>query len=73
MVKQPSHRGPNLMGAVDARDILPVADRHGGVTVYFRGRPAYYLLAGEWYEAVSRPAPTVEGLETTGRGRPALP
>jgi hypothetical protein len=45
-----------LMGAVDARAIVPVEDAHGGVTIYYQGRPINYLLAGEWYQA--RPGPT---------------
>ena len=40
------------MGAVDARAIVPVKDAHGGVTIYHRGCPTHYLLAGERYEAV---------------------
>jgi len=49
-----SSPGPNLtgMGAVDARAIVPVEDAHGGVTIYYQGRPTHYLLAGEWYQAV---------------------
>ena len=44
-----------LVGAVDARDILPVQDAHGGVTVYYQGRPSLYMLAGEWYRASPEP------------------
>jgi hypothetical protein len=44
-----------LVGAVDARDILPVQDEHGGVTIYYRGRPSLYMLAGEWYRASPEP------------------
>ena len=52
-----SSPGPNLtgMGAVDARAIVPVEDAHGGVTIYYLGRPTHYLLAGEWYQAVPAP------------------
>ena len=46
-----------LMGAVDARDILSVQDMHGGVTIYYQGRPTLYLLAGEWYRAFPGPEP----------------
>ena len=38
-------------GAVDARAIVSVKDPHGGLTVYYRGRPISYLMAGEWYPA----------------------
>ena len=38
--------------AVDARAICPVADQHGGLVLYDRGRPTHYLLAGEWYTAI---------------------
>ncbi len=52
-----SSPGPHLtgMGAVDARAIVPVKDAHGGVSIYYLGRPTYYLLAGEWYQAVPAP------------------
>lgn len=43
---------PNL----DARSIVPVEDEVGGVVVYFAGRPAYYVLNGEWFEAISTDA-----------------
>jgi hypothetical protein len=48
-------RDLNLMGAVDARAIVPVQDAHGGVTIFYQGRPTHYLLAGEWYEALPEP------------------
>ncbi len=51
MEAPPITRERLLMGAVDARDIVPVEDIHGGVTIYHRGRPTRYLLAGEWYQA----------------------
>ena len=57
MESLPSIRTLRLMGAVDARSIVPVQDAHGGVTIYYQGRPAHYLLAGEWYQAL---------LESTG-------
>jgi|AP95_1055475.scaffolds.fasta_scaffold36034_2 hypothetical protein len=43
------------MGAIDARALVPVRDAHGGVTMYSRGCPTHYLLAGEWYVAAPRP------------------
>ncbi len=50
-----SIRDLRLMGAVDARAIVPVQDAHGGVTIYYQGRPTHYLLAGEWYQALQEP------------------
>lgn len=55
MKTPPRIRDPKLMGAVDARDIVPVHDVHGGLTIYDQGRPTHYLLAGEWYSARSEP------------------
>ncbi|MDP6581876.1 MAG: hypothetical protein QF681_14575 [Vicinamibacterales bacterium] len=49
-------RDMKLMGAVDARAIVPVEDVHGGLTIYYQGRPTHYLLAGEWYLASPGPA-----------------
>ena len=63
MESPPGTRDLKLMGAVDARAIVPVQDAHGGVTIYYQGRPTHYLLAGEWYEALP---------ELTGSGRAAL-
>ncbi len=63
MKPPPSIRELKLMGAVDARVIVPVQDAHGGVTIYDQGRPTHYLLAGEWYEALP---------ESTGPGGAAL-
>lgn len=44
-------------GAIDARLVASVTDEHGGVTIYYGGRPTQYLVGGEWF--VARPAPTV--------------
>lgn len=63
MESPPGIRDLKLMGAVDARAIVPVQDAHGGVTIYYQGRPTHYLLAGEWYEALP---------ELTGPGGAAL-
>ena len=63
MESSPGIRDLKLMGAVDARAIVPVQDAHGGVTIYYQGRPTHYLLAGEWYEALP---------ELIGSGRAAL-
>ena len=37
MESPPSTRDLKLMGAVDARAIVPVQDAHGGVTIYYSG------------------------------------
>lgn len=39
----------------DARAIVPVHDEIGGTVIYVHGRPAYYVLHGEWFPAVSQP------------------
>ena len=36
----------------DARQLVPVDDEIGGTTLYLGGRLAYYVLNGEWFEAV---------------------
>ena len=36
----------------DARSLVPVSDEIGGIVLYLNGRPAYYVLNGEWFEAV---------------------
>ena len=38
---------------LDARSIVPISDEMGGISVYVAGQPAYYILNGEWFEAVS--------------------
>ena len=48
-----STTGGVLMAAIDARMICPIIDQHGGVVIYESGRPAYYLLDGEWYVGLS--------------------
>ena len=30
----------------------PVTDEIGGTVIYLNGRPAYYVLNGEWFQAV---------------------
>ena len=40
------------VAAVDARSVVPVSDEIGGVVIYIGGRPAYYVLNGEWFAAV---------------------
>ena len=57
-----------LMGAVDARAIVPVADPHGGLTIYYRGRPTHYLLAGEWYLALPADTASASSDGPTGDG-----
>ena len=41
------------MAAMDARMICAVVDQHGGAVIYKGSDPAYYLLAGECYVAIS--------------------
>ena len=38
---------------LDARAIVPVEDEIGGTVVYHGGRAAYYVLNGEWFQAVT--------------------
>jgi len=60
------------MGAIDARAIVPVRDAHGGLTMYSRGRPTHYLLAGEWYVAAPGPLPP-QVAESASRAGSATP
>ena len=50
------------VAAVDARSVVPVSDEIGGVVIYIGGRPAYYVLNGEWFAAV--PESVRVGVET---------
>ncbi len=52
-----SARAPRKCGNVDARAIVPIEDEIGGVVIYAGGRPAYYVLHGEWFEALPEPRP----------------
>ena len=38
---------------LDARSVVPISDEMGGVSLYISGQPVYYILNGEWFEAVS--------------------
>lgn len=49
--------GRSRLAEVDARSIVPVADEIGGVVIYLGGAPAYYVLNGEWFEALPEPGP----------------
>lgn len=42
----------------DARQLVPVDDEIGGTALYLGGRVAYYVLNGEWFEAVNIGADT---------------
>ena len=55
MQRPPNSRDLELTGAVDVRDIRPVQDAHGGLTIFYKGRPTHYLLGGEWYQAYPEP------------------
>lgn len=62
----PSERASLKCGAVDARTIVPVRDEIGGIVVYAAGRPAYYVLQDQWFEALPEPrtgARTVDAAE----------
>jgi len=39
----------------DARQLVPVSDEIGGTVIYLNGRSAYYVLNGEWFQAVRGP------------------
>ena len=39
----------------DARQLVPVNDEIGGTVIYLNGRPEYYVLNGEWLQAVQSP------------------
>ena len=39
----------------DARQLVPIDDEIGGTVIYLGGRPAYYVLDGEWFQAVPGP------------------
>ena len=54
-----SARVPQKCGNVDARMLVPVKDEIGGIVVYAAGRPAYYVLQDEWFEALPEPRSTV--------------
>ena len=45
-------RGAGRIFEADARQLVPVDDEIGGTTIYLGGRLAYYVLNGEWFEAV---------------------
>ena len=55
----PSARVPQKFADVDARSIVPLTDEIGGVVIYADGRPAYYVLQDEWFEALPEPGPGV--------------
>lgn len=42
----------------DARAVVAVDDEIGGTVIYTNGRPSYYVLDGEWFQAVHMPGPT---------------
>ena len=60
-------RVPLKCGDGDARAIVPVEDAIGGVVIYAGGRPAYYVLRGEWFEALPEPRAAVRA-DGAGRG-----
>ncbi len=44
---------------LDARAIVPIEDEIGGVVIYAGGRAAFYVLNGEWFEALPEPGPNL--------------
>ncbi len=48
-------RGIGRRFETDARSIVPIQDEIGGTAIYFNGRLAYYVLNGEWIQAVPGP------------------
>ena len=60
-------RVPLKCGDLDARAVVPVEDEIGGVVIYAGGRPAYYVLQGEWFEALPEPR-AVSRVAGAGRG-----
>lgn len=56
---------------LDARAVVPVVDEVGGVVMYIAGRPAYYVLNGEWFEAV--PATTSAAVKPNRKLSPLVP
>ena len=52
----------------DARQLVPVDDEIGGTVIYLGGRPAYYVLNDEWFEAVKMAADAVV-TDLPGRAR----
>ena len=56
----------------DARAIVPVQDEIGGTAIYFNGRLAYYVLNGEWIQAVAAPAEPRPASETNLHARTSL-
>ena len=64
--EKPVERESVPMAAVDARSIVPVGDEIGGIVVYVGGRPAYYVLNGEWFSAVCAPQACVAGNALSG-------
>ncbi len=55
---------------LDARSIVPVTDDIGGVVLYIAGKPAYYVLNGECFEAV--PGIGAAWRSDEGKQRPAV-
>ena len=68
-----SARAPLKCGDVDARAIVPIEDEIGGVVIYAGGRPAYYVLHGEWFEALPEPGSPRSAVRVAaaGEGRAA--
>lgn len=48
----------------DARAVVAVDDDIGGTVIYLHGRPAYYVLDGEWLQAVAVPSDVSRSAES---------
>ena len=62
MQRMSSARAPLKCGDVDARAIVPIEDEIGGIVIYAGGRPAYYVLHDEWFEALPEPRAVVRAV-----------
>lgn len=51
-----SQVGQPRFSGVDARTILPIEDDIGGIAIYVSGKLSYYVLDGEWIEAIAAEA-----------------
>ena len=74
---QPRSRGQSVAKRFesDARALVPVSDEIGGIVLYLNGQPAYYVLNGEWFEAIDGAPPRLreETSEEPAGDRIAVP
>ena len=55
---------PQKQADLDAREIVPIVDEEGGVSLYISGQPVYYIFDGEWFEAVAMEREKNSGCDT---------